>query len=120
MNYYQPRELRTGAGDPTGLWHYTRRNDNQIWPVGYCRDQCPGHPSADEAVEHYRQYLLDEELRLDGRLHAEQRPCAVCAAWTQGLATLGEIAVLVLCDDHRTRETVDQLFRFGGVIISSF
>lgn len=35
MNYYGPREL-TDDGEPTGTYHYTRRNDSRVWPLGYC------------------------------------------------------------------------------------
>lgn len=35
MNYYGPRELHDD-GEPTGTYHYTRRNDSRVWPLGYC------------------------------------------------------------------------------------
>jgi hypothetical protein len=57
MNYYQPREL-TKDGKPTGLFHYTCRNDDHIWPVGLCASGCPGHATEQEAREHWRLYLI--------------------------------------------------------------
>ncbi len=57
MNYYGPREI-TRDDKPTGLFHYTCRNDGRIWPIGPCADGCPGHKTAEEACEHYREFLL--------------------------------------------------------------
>ena len=57
MNYYGPREM-TKDKKPIGLFHYTCRNDNQIWPVGLCADECPGHPTPEEAIAHWREYLI--------------------------------------------------------------
>lgn len=36
MNYYQARKRETD-----GRWDFTCRNDDQIWPVGYCRAYRP-------------------------------------------------------------------------------
>lgn len=43
MNYYEAREIQTKEGQPTGLWHYTCKNDGRIWAVGYCssKELCP-------------------------------------------------------------------------------
>lgn len=100
MNYYGARQKLDENGKPSGLFHYTCRNDEQIWPVGYCgafkrcdkcdgqmrkmpyapgpytcetcrdtgtmkvpeAERCPGHATAGEANEHYRQYLLDSAV----------------------------------------------------------
>ena len=35
MNYYQAREIQRD-GQHTGLFHYTCRNDDHIYPVGFC------------------------------------------------------------------------------------
>jgi hypothetical protein len=32
MNYYGPRQRQSD-----GRWDYTCKNDNRIWPIGYCR-----------------------------------------------------------------------------------
>lgn len=36
MNYYEARELQDENGKGTGVFHYTCKNDDRIWPVGYC------------------------------------------------------------------------------------
>lgn len=69
-----------------------------------------GHATEDEAIECYRQYLLDNSLRLQGpppnpsTLHK----CKVCDTFTAGYAQVGEWgSIWPLCDDHRNRETVE-------------
>lgn len=57
MNYYGAREI-TKNGKPSGLFHYTCRNDDHIWPVGLCANDCPGHSTREEAEEHWRSYLI--------------------------------------------------------------
>lgn len=57
MNYYQPREI-IKDGKSTGLFHYTCRNGDRIWPVGLCASDCPGHTTEQEAREHWRLYLI--------------------------------------------------------------
>lgn len=118
MNYYQPRELLKD-GKPTGLWHYTCRNDDRVWPVGYCAQDCPGHATPEEAREHYRQYLLDN-ARYDGYLRDEQRKCEICGAWTQRYAEGPHIFMHVLCDEHCNREGLSQVIGTMGDIISSY
>ncbi len=42
MNYYAPREIIEN-GKSAGRWHYTCRNDDHTWAVGYCSPwtECP-------------------------------------------------------------------------------
>lgn len=145
MNYSQPRQIDPASDRPdAGKWRYTVKNGDSIWAVGYCSpwvpcpdckgvaigqgclrcehgvvpadDPCPGHDTKAGAYEHQTQYLLDERMRLDGQLSGEQRPCQICEAWTQGLASVDERS-FVLCDEHRTREQVTELF---GTVGDSF
>lgn len=118
MNYYGPRERRDEHGQPAGLWHYTCRNDDRIWPVGYCAQECAGHATPEEACDHYKAYQLDHELRLDNKLADQQRPCEVCGAWTQGCAQIGGYTTYVLCDEHRTREAVAERYTVREIISS--
>lgn len=127
MNYYQPREIaKDGKG--TGRWHYTCRNDNQIWPVGYCAQGCEGHPTPDEARAHQTAYILDHEVRLDETDSDSQRQCEApidggcCGAWTQGRARVGKGIgrQFVLCGAHRTKEIVAALYGSVGDVISSY
>lgn len=44
MNYYGPRVLLKDGADPKDWdeddirgYHYTRRNDSRVWPLGYCQ-----------------------------------------------------------------------------------
>ena len=66
---------------------------------------CQGHDTPEEACEHYRQYLLFERTRF-GEMTDEQRRCQVCRAWTQGIAEVGGLFSIVVCDDHRNLDSV--------------
>lgn len=92
MNYYEVREIESKDGVGTGKFHYTKKNDGRIWPVGYCagwRENTEedfkrypglkeeiekkkefkinyhkeGHASIEEARECYKEYLLDNKVR---------------------------------------------------------
>ncbi len=133
-----------------GKWRYTTMNDGRVWEEGYCSpwvtcpdcegqsvlggheclrcdckgviladDPCPGHDTKAGAYEHQTQYVLDKKLRLDGRLVDEQRPCLICREWTQGVAHV-EHQSFVLCDVHRTREQVADLFGLVGDSFGTF
>lgn len=97
MNYYAPRQRRDGR------WDYTRKNNNDIWPEGYCskytewwiylekqgwpcnaeektcyekhkdKHHTDGHATAEEASQCYRQYLLDHSLRLGEKCSEGER-----------------------------------------------
>lgn len=84
-------------------------------------ERCQGHDTAEEACEHYTAYLLDEKLELDRTMKDQQLPCvaqigdgAKCAEFTDGMAWVGEWQLFVLCDEHRTRETVAALLGTVG------
>lgn len=110
MNYYQPRQLRGPDGEALPLWHYTCQNGSRIWPVGACAVGCPGHPTAEEAVAHYRTSLLDE-ARYDGRMSNQQRRCRVCDTFTDGFAETGpgNSLLYVLCPEHLNRDGLDRV-----------
>jgi hypothetical protein len=109
MNYLKARQLKNADGTG-GKWHYTSENDGNIHAIGYCAQGCPGHDTAEEACAHYRAYLLEQRARFDGALHGEQRPCAVCGAWTQGVVSIDGWHTYVLCDDHRTPEHLEKIY----------
>lgn len=113
MNYYEARQLKD-----TGGWHYTCKNDDRVWPVGYCREHEP-HATKEEAEDCYRGYLLDNRLRLDGKDANAQHKCRECGEWTSGLAEC-DLTIVVLCDEHRTREIFEKYFPEVGQIISSW
>lgn len=112
MNHYRPLQR-----EDTGTWDYTCTNDGKVHRVGYCAeagDQGHGHATPEDACACYKRYLLDNRLDLNRRMAAQQRPCqaAGCTRFTSGLASV-DMMVFVLCDEHRTRETVDKLFAVG-------
>lgn len=106
MNYDQPRKLADGSG-----WHYTSRNDDRIFAIGYCREH-PPHATEDEARRCYRDYELTERLRLDGTI-GDWNLCEFpgCETLTNREAWLGGFGGgWRLCDEHRTREVCAELY----------
>lgn len=72
-----------------------------------------GHTCANDALRCYRIYVLDTQLKLDVKLFETQKKCAVCSAWTDGVAELGYAALYYLCDTHRVRKVVEDLYLAG-------
>lgn len=107
MNYDQPRQLESGG------WHYTSRNDDRIYPVGYCADHRDApHATEDEARACYARYMVEQRLRLDVTL-GSWNPCTApsgCEVLTNRAATLGGWHLYRLCDEHRTAEVVAELY----------
>ena len=79
---------------------------------------CAGHATQDEARAHYREYQLNERLRLiDPPTDPDEwRRCqaANCRAPTAGRAQIGVYYQWWLCDEHRNKDTVAQLFMAAG------
>jgi hypothetical protein len=70
-----------------------------------------GHETREEADACYRDYELDQELRFYD-LDDEQHKCALCGAWTQKVAELGQFhRYFHLCPEHANREGVEQARR---------
>lgn len=118
MNYDQPRQLKD-----TGLWRYTRQNDDHIFAVGYCAMGCDGHDTPDEARAHYRLYLLDNHLSfLPGPEHPRGlRRCEAegCDTFTAGSVHVGEWYMWHVCETHQTREVVERLMPTVGDSVHS-
>ena len=118
MNHYKPREI-TKEGKPTGLFHYTCRNDNQIWPVGPCADGCPGHATTDEAREHYRQWLIDgitfyAETQEWPKEKCESEGCNQQATfWGVSRNEPGQFNQRRFCKDHATKEEMAKFIDAG-------
>lgn len=105
MNYDQPRQHKDGG------WHYTTFNRRiGTFPIGYCRDHRP-HATEDEARRCYRDYELNEDLRLDGTL-GDWNPCEYpeCETLTNRNASIGGWSRWRLCDEHRTKEYCAELY----------
>jgi hypothetical protein len=115
VNYYGPRQL---ASDKT--WHYTCRNGDHTWPVGYCVSH-PGHATEAEACQCYKRFLLDTRLDLNVPLPADtQKRCARCQAWTSRAAMVDHSHHWDLCDTCRTKEVVAELMPTPSICISSY
>lgn len=117
MNYYTATELAKD-GKPTGLWHYTRRNDGRMWPVGYCAENCPGHATPDEAREHYRQYQIDTAR---DRKTVQWGGCEVCDTPTKDGVCIepDQMEFHHLCPEHHNRATLETLIKSPGDMIAS-
>lgn len=114
MAVYQALEILTDEKQPTGKYHYTRYDSDGVHAIGYCAHQCEGHDTKQEAIDHYRQWLLDTQLHLDGKTRSdEQRKCAICGGWTQNMAYIHDSPYFhswPLCTHHCTKEFVGKLF----------
>ncbi len=71
-----------------------------------------GHATYAEACECYRQFLLDQDLRMEGLTNYTQHKCTVCEAWTQRYAQIDQ-RQWFLCDAHCTREEIEKVFTIG-------
>ena len=109
MNYYGPRELTGQDGQSTGRYHFASANDYRTAPVGYCANGCSGHDTAEEAREHFKQYLVNEKV--DFRPDQMKRPerCKICSDWTRSYARVEAWDFYPLCKDHLTKESVARL-----------
>jgi hypothetical protein len=116
VNYDQPRELADHSG-----WHYTSMNDGRVHAIGYCANHDP-HPTKDEAYDCYTRYKLDHDLRLDGQWQDTWHRCLIegCETLTDRHAWFAPWGPTYnLCDEHRTREVVAELFGTVGDSIHS-
>lgn len=107
MNYDQPRQLKNGG------WHYTSMNDGRIMPIGYCATDHRDRPHAteDEARRCYRDYELNERLRLDGMIsHWEKCAWPECETLTNRQVSIDGWPRWLLCDEHRTKECCAELY----------
>ena len=104
MNYYQACQRKDGG------WHFTVKNDDSIWPVGYCAAH-PPHPTQEEAESCYAGFLLDQRLRLPDprpvKAGDHMRACKECGELTPLCADIDGTR-LPLCDIHRTRPYVEK------------
>lgn len=142
MNHYAARQQQS-----TLLWHYTCANGDNIYPVGNCGryrlcaacdgrcsdclacqgngvvlaptvERCPGHVTAEEACEHYRQGLLDEAL-FSKKSIEEAWPQRKCEADCDRVATHvartpgRHYARHEFCEAHCTREELSRLVTVG-------
>ena len=100
-DYHAPRRWPSD-GDDGERWVYSCRAQGRQWPLGYCSARCR-HQTPDEAVAHYRQYLLDT-ARYDGHWRGVAYRCELCDTWTDRFAQLESFALHRLCPAHLNRE----------------
>ena len=124
MNYYGAREI-TKDGKPTGLYHYTVRNDNVIRPVGPCADDCRGHETKEEACEHYRQWLIEGIEFTPRESEWPKDKCEVEGCDEEAIMVgvshnePGQFNQRRFCAKHATRQEMAK-FTFAGERISSY
>jgi len=120
MNYKGPRQRNDSK-----RWDYTNKNDGRVYPIGYCGEAAnepnnEGHHATEaEACECYKKYLLDTRLKLDGTWTNEKHLCEVrgCSEWTQHYADV-DGHIFDLCDEHRTRAVIEQLYTVHTIVES--
>lgn len=133
MNYYKPRQRVSD-----GRWDFTRRNNNDVRPEGYCQPwsfaqqfyppaleskfHSEGHATEAEAARCYLQYQLDHGLvfRPETKVGNYQE-CEFpgCETVTSGRAEVRMVGRWVLCEKHQNRESVEVLAEPPSEIISS-
>lgn len=118
MNHLAPRQIES-----TKRWDYTCKNDDRIYPIGYCGEAHRNRPTDDaeapaghheteaEACACYKRYLMEQRTQLD-RTQELMSQCEYpgCETCTRSMALVDGIWFRVLCDEHRTIEVVAQLY----------
>lgn len=108
MNYAAARQLATGG------WHYTIRNNNQIWRHRCC-EQCDfsvsGHPTKEDAYQCAHDYALKSAAAWEPWSFGGWRDCCVCGYPTKAGAMWdgavpGWPETRAFCDEHLTDENV--------------
>lgn len=110
MRHYKARQLEGGG------WKYTYMLNGEVFTTGKCIDH-EGHATAEEACECYRQYMLNERMQLSdcllGETTMEQCHVEGCKEMGRGGAMVAQ-RLFILCDAHRNRETMDELYPAVG------
>lgn len=65
MNYYKPRQRESDK-----RWDYTCRNDDRIWPVGYCDAYKPIAATATFMTPEMIQAFNETEASMSHKYHA--------------------------------------------------
>jgi hypothetical protein len=117
MNYLQPRQRKNEDGT-LGKWHMTNKHDDDVYPVGYCADGCPGHDTPDEAREHFRAYLLDSTDYDTRHRWGSPRRCEVCGKFTTRFVQTAWEHVHTLCPAHANRDGLAAVLVVGDMVTS--
>lgn len=133
MNYFQARQVDPTATDceDAGKWRYTQMRDKQVWPVGYCAENCPGHDDKDGAYEHQRQYELDNARFNEGPNHERALHRSMCQALAGDGERCGKLTTssagvgpgmsyeVTLCVGHLNRGGLASAWDGPGNVVSS-
>lgn len=119
--YYRPMEWREeSTGERLGIWHYTVTQDGETRPIGYCALGCEGHETAEEAIEHYRQWLLDKTAQYTG-FSSQPRDCAECGSPTHLFAFTVQDGYpgnqVPLCIHHCNRAFYEQHLKLLPLVV---
>lgn len=121
MNHYDARQIE--AGPRKGLWLYTSYNKRcGTVPVGHCAGDCPGHATAEDAREHFRQWQINTARFSPGPADPEcLHRCHVpgCGQYTAGYAQVRHGGPFWLCDAHRDPVALASVVPSVGRIESS-
>lgn len=102
MAYYHARQRSNG------LWIYIVEFGGECWIV--CESGCKGHRTPEAAWLHYRKGLIADAI-LDGVFRKSAVfPCVKCNKLTRFFAEVGFFRKYPLCDQHRTRSVLEELF----------
>ena len=103
--------------DPEVFDHFRRDYENKYRPLQskYHED---GHATEAEAVECYRQYLLDTELKT--MLDDEPGDCKACGILTDYYALLPHGVRWHLCATHNNRFVIEKIYGSPTSIVSSY
>lgn len=99
----RPRPVAVDGG-----WLTIAHAGPRATPAGYCADHADKpHPTADEAHQCHRKYLVEQTLRLDADMPAPG-PCTACGTMTGKTVVINGYPRGPWCDDHRTAEHVGE------------
>lgn len=106
MRHNRPAQI---LGSDPPRYRYVTDGDNGGYAIGYCADDCEGHATEEQACEHYRQYLLDTQLRIN---KTSWRPCKhePCEKRPTHHIQVGMHGLLDFCEEHATREMAEKYF----------
>jgi hypothetical protein len=119
MNYYEPKQREDDK-----KWDFACHNDNQkrTWPVGFCAAHSAEerHDTPEEAAACYQKYLIEQKLVLDAGTISGMQKCEVCGTMTNKVAKAGPYVRHLLCDEHRTADTMARLMADLGSFFGSY
>lgn len=102
------RHLRAMQSAEDKRWYFAALDGEVVELVGNCREH-QGHETAQEAVDCYKEYLLEQDFHVFND-HPDKQ-CEVCGFWTTLRVRVGE-TVAVMCSKHVTPDAMRELLQF--------